>query len=95
VTNSERAYLGIGTGATSGGEGVLVLQVAPGGPAAQAGIQVGSLITSVAGKPTPTPTDLAEVLATLKPGQTVPVTVVPPNSSTKTTVNVTLGELPG
>jgi S1-C subfamily serine protease len=95
VTNSERAYLGIGTGATSGGEGVLVLQVAPGGPAAQAGIQVGSLITSVAGKPTPTPTALSEVLATLKPGQTVPVTIVPPNASTKTTVNVTLGELPG
>jgi len=95
VTNSQRAYLGISTGATSGGQGVLVLQVAPGGPAAQAGIQVGSLITSVAGKPTPTPTDLAEVLATQKPGQSVPVTVVPPNASTKTTVSVTLGELPG
>jgi len=95
VTNSERAYLGIQTGTTSGGEGVLVLQVTPGGPAAQAGIQVGSLITSVAGKPTPTPTDLSEVLATQKPGQTVPVVLLPPNSGTKTTVNVTLGELPG
>jgi S1-C subfamily serine protease len=95
VANSDRAYLGISTGATSGGQGVLVLQVQPGGPAAQAGIQVGSLITSVAGKPTPTPTDLAEVLATLKPGQTVPVVLLPPDSSTKTTVNVRLGELPG
>jgi S1-C subfamily serine protease len=95
VTNSGRAYLGIEAGATSGGEGVLVVQVVPGGPAAQAGITAGSLITSVAGKPTPGPSQLAEVLATLSPGQTVPVVVVPPSSSTRTTVNVKLGELPG
>ena len=95
VTNSGRAYLGIQSGATSGGEGVLVLAVQPGGPAARAGITAGTLIVSVAGKPTPTPSDLAEVLATLNPGQTVPVVTVPPDSSTKTTVNVTLGELPG
>jgi putative serine protease PepD len=95
VTNSGRAYLGIETGATSGGEGVLVLSVQPAGPAAKAGITAGTLITSVAGKPTPTPSDLAEVLATLNPGQTVPVVTVPPNSSAKTTVQVTLGELPG
>jgi putative serine protease PepD len=95
VTNSQRAYLGIQSGATSGGDGVLVLQVVPGGPAARAGIQPGSLIVSVAGKPTTTPTQLAEVLATLSPGQTVPVVIVPPNSTAKTTVNVTLGELPG
>jgi S1-C subfamily serine protease len=95
VTNSGRAYLGIQAGATSGGEGVLVVQVEPGGPAAKAGIAAGTLITAVAGKPTPDPSQLAEVLATLSPGQTVPVTTVPPNTSSKTTVNVTLGELPG
>jgi len=95
VTNSGRAYLGIQTGATSGGEGVLVLSVQPAGSAARAGITPGTLIVSVAGKPTPTPTDLAEVLATLSPGQTVPVVVIPPNSTSKTTVQVTLGELPG
>jgi len=95
VTNSGRAYLGIEGGATTGGEGVLVVAVTPGGPAAQAGITAGTLITSVAGKPTPGPSQLAEVLATLNPGQTVPVTVVPPHSGVRTTINVTLGELPG
>jgi S1-C subfamily serine protease len=48
----------------------------------------------VAGKPTQTTSQLAEVLATLQPGQTVPVAVVRPDGSTAT-VNVTLGELPG
>jgi S1-C subfamily serine protease len=94
VTNSHRAYLGIQSGSTSGGQGTLVVAVAAGGPAAQAGITAGSLITSVAGKPTPTASQLAEVLATLQPGQTVPVTVVHPDG-TSATVNVTLGQLPG
>jgi putative serine protease PepD len=94
VTNSGRAYLGVQSGSTSGGQGALVVQVVPGGPAAQAGITAGSLIASVAGKPTQTASELAEVLATLQPGQTVPVAVVRPDGSSAT-VNVTLGQLPG
>ncbi len=93
VTDSRRAYLGIQSGNTSG-QGVLVVEVVPGGPAAQAGIPPGSLITSVAGKPTPTSTALAEVLATLQPGQTVKVEVVHPDG-TRSTVDVKLGQLPG
>lgn len=94
VTKSGRAYLGIQTGNTSGGQGTLVVNVVPGGPAAQAGITAGTLITGVAGKPTPTTSQLAEVLASLNPGQTVKVDVVRRDGSTGT-VNVTLGELPG
>jgi S1-C subfamily serine protease len=94
VVDSHRAYLGIQSGNTTGGQGTLVVSVVPGGPAAKAGIPPGSLITSVAGKPTPTSSDLAEVLATLQPGQTVKVEIVRPDGS-KATVDVTLGQLPG
>ena len=94
VTNSHRAYLGVQAGNTNSGQGVVVVQVASGGPAAQAGIVPGSVITAVNGKPTPTTSQLSEALAGLSPGQTVKVDVVQPDGS-KATVNVTLGELPG
>ena len=94
VTNSRRAYLGVQAANTDGGKGVVVVQVVPGGPAAQAGIGPGALITAVDGKPTPTTSQLSEVLAGLSPGQTVPVAVVQPNGS-RATVSVTLGPLPG
>ena len=94
VTNTHRAYLGIQAGNTDGGQGVVVVQLVPGGPAARAGIAAGSLITSVNGRPTPTTSQLSEVLAGLSPGQTVPVEIVRPDGS-KATVQVTLGELPG
>jgi putative serine protease PepD len=94
VTNSGRAYLGIEPASTSGGQGALALAVVPGGPAARAGIPAGTIITSVAGKPTPTPSRLAEVLATVSPGQSVKVDVVRPDGG-KASADVTLGELPG
>lgn len=93
VTNSGRAYLGLQAGNTTVGQGTLVVNVVPGGPAAKAGITAGTLITAVAGKPTPTTSQLAEVLASLNPRQTVKVDVVRRDGSTGT-ANVTLGELP-
>jgi putative serine protease PepD len=92
VVNSHRAYLGITIGDT--GEGVYVGSVTAGGPAAKAGIQVGDVIVSVAGKATMTSDDLGSVLAARKPGQTVKVKVVRQSGSTAT-VDVTLGEYPG
>jgi len=94
VRNSGRAYLGIQPRTTSAGQGALVLNVEPGGPAARAGITAGTLITAVASKPTPTANQLAGVLATLHPGQTVKVAIAHPDGGTAT-VNVTLGQLPG
>ena len=94
VVNSRRAFLGVQVGETLGGEGVYVGQVQPGGPAAKAGIAVGDLIVSVAGKPTPTASDLGAVLAGLRPGRTVKVVVLRPDG-TRRTVSVTLGEYPG
>jgi putative serine protease PepD len=94
IVNSGRAYLGVGVGDTIGGEGVYVSSVAPGGPAAKAGIKPGDVIVSVGGKKTPSVADLSTVLAELKPGKTVPVVVVHANGG-RATVQLTLGSAPG
>jgi putative serine protease PepD len=93
VVNSHRAYLGVdlATGLTSG---AVVAGVLRGGPAAKAGIQPGELITSLAGHRVSSPADVTDMLATLKPGQTVSVGLVRPDGS-KTTVTVKLGQYPG
>jgi putative serine protease PepD len=95
VTRSGRAYLGVGIATSAMGDGVVVVaSVRPGGAAARAGIRRGDVILKVAGRPTATADDLSMVLAGLRPGQTVPVVVRHPGGGT-TTVQVTLGELPG
>ncbi len=93
VVNSRRAYLGVQIGNT-GGQGVYVGSVQAGGPAAKAGIAVGDLIVSVAGRRTPTTTALGAALAQLDPGQTVSV-VVRNQSGRQRTLRVRLGEYPG
>lgn len=93
VTQSGRAYLGVQVGDVQR-DGVLVVVVEPGGPSARAGMQDGDLIVSVAGKPTPSTVELAEVLAKLRPGQRVAVRVTR-QSGSQETLQVTLGELPG
>jgi putative serine protease PepD len=93
VVNSHRAYLGISVRDTNG-TSVYVASVTAGGPAANVGMHVGDTIVSVDGKPTSTTAALSAVLAELKPSQKVPV-VVESQNGTKTTVQVTLGTLPG
>ena len=93
VVNSHRAYLGVQIGDT-GGNGVLVASVKPGGPAAKAGMAAGELILSVAGRPTATTTALGDVLAERRPGQSVAV-VVQTQGGARRTLHVTLGEFPG
>ena len=93
VTNSHRAWLGVEVAATTSG-GLLVSQVAAGGPAAKAGIRAGELITEVDGTATPDPATLADVLAGLRPGQTVGVEVARPGGAGRT-VQVALGQFPG
>jgi putative serine protease PepD len=92
VVDSHRAYLGVTIGDT--GAGVYVNSVSAGGPAAKAGLGVGDVIVSVAGKPTATSDALGTVLAGLQPGQTVKV-AVERQDGMRTTVSLTLGELPG
>jgi putative serine protease PepD len=95
VTSSGRAALDI-TGhdnVSTNGEagGVTVASVTSGGAAAKAGIMAGDVIISVNNEQTPNLTALTAILATLKPGQEVPVQYV--RNGTLHTAMVTLGEL--
>jgi putative serine protease PepD len=92
VLASHRAYMGVKL-ATGSVSGAIVVSVQPGGPAARAGIVRGDVITSIAGQPITSPVDVAQVLATLKAGQTVTVRITKPNGAS-TTVKVTLGQYP-
>jgi S1-C subfamily serine protease len=93
VVNTHRAYLGVEIAAINA-PGVLVARVQPGGPAEQAGIRAGEIITAINGEPTPSLPALGAVLAQLDPGDTAKVTLRDPNGGERT-VEVKLGELPG
>jgi putative serine protease PepD len=93
VTNSHRAWLGVEVAATTSGE-LLVTKVQAGGPAAEAGIRAGELITAVNGTATPDPATLADVLAGVEPGRAVTVAVTDPGGA-RHTVRVTLGQFTG
>ncbi|GAA0357814.1 trypsin-like peptidase domain-containing protein [Actinoallomurus spadix] len=98
VTNSGRAALGVtvrDVADLSGNVvGVGVVAVTRGGPSDKVGIRPNDIIVSVNGTKTPSTSDLSDVLAGLKPGQTVPMVVQHPDGA-KTTVQITLGQLPG
>jgi S1-C subfamily serine protease len=98
VTASHRAALGVTVQTVTGPDGqpagVGIVAVTPGGPAAKAGLQAGDVITAINGTPTPDTETLAVVLAGMRPGQQVTVSVTKQNGSTGT-VKVTLGQLPG
>jgi S1-C subfamily serine protease len=92
VIKSGRAYLGVKVATIVGG-GVLVSGVVPGGPAARAGLKPGDIILAVGDRPTPTADVLVSILATLHPGQKVPVKIL--RRGKKLTLTLTLGELRG
>jgi putative serine protease PepD len=93
VVNSHRAYLGVQL-ATGLSRGAVVATVQGGGPAARAGIVAGDMLDSISGRQISSPSDVAGVLAGLKPGQTVAVQITKPDGS-RSTVALTLGEYPG
>jgi S1-C subfamily serine protease len=105
VTHTGRAYLGISPsdassqssggffpGQTTSTSGALVSQVAPSGPAANAGIQQGDVITAVNGTTITDAQDLLTILAQKKPGDTIVLKI--DRNGTTLTVQVRLGELP-
>ncbi|MDL4771280.1 S1C family serine protease [Actinomadura xylanilytica] len=99
VTDSGRAALGVVVRTVidprSGAESaVAVVEVTRGGGAAKAGVVPGDLIMSVDGTPTPSQTELAEVLAGLKPGGRAKLEIQTADGARKT-VEVALGQLPG
>lgn len=95
VTNSGRASLEITadtvTNASGDPVGVGVTAVTPGGSADRAGIGAGDIITGIDGTDTPSLGVLEGVLASLKPGDRVPVRVV--RNGATGTVHATLGTL--
>lgn len=94
VVNSHRAYLGVEVGSLTGANGVLVVSVKPGGPAAHAGVHAGDAIVRLNGHSTPTAVALQDILANLNVGASVPV-VLRHQDGSRSTVTIKLGSLPG
>jgi putative serine protease PepD len=97
VVDSRRAALGLSavTVTDNAGQpaGVGVAAVQPGGPAANAGIRDGDIITMIDATEVKDAQQLQKALAEHRPGDVVRVTFVRPPGG-PTTVPVTLGELP-
>ena len=75
--------------------GALVVQTAPGGPAAKAGIKVGDVIVEFDSKPVNTQDDLGALIRAHQPGDRVAVKVVHGNGSSSTlTVMLTARPVP-
>jgi putative serine protease PepD len=94
VMNNGRADLGIDVATTTTGQGVAVMAVRKDGPAAGAQLRRGDVLTTVAGRPTPTTDALATVLARLRPGTVVAVAFRRPGGA-RMTARVRLGQRPG
>ena len=97
VTNSGIASIGITvrtvTDANLNPVGAGVVSTTPGGPAANAGIVAGDVITSLNKVPVTSVAQLSAELNTLRPGDKVPVGITKADGSSAT-VTVTLGTLP-
>lgn len=91
VVNS-KSYLGVSVDPLSSTKGATVSKVQPGAPADKAGVQAGDVITAVNGTTLNSTTTLGGILSTLKPGDTVTLTVNR-NGSTQT-LTATLAEYP-
>lgn len=77
---------------TTARRGALVIQVSQGGPAAQAGLQAGDVVTAIESQQVSDPADIGRDLLGRQPGDRVTLTVV--RGSEQRTVSVTLGEGP-
>jgi putative serine protease PepD len=87
----EHAYLGVSTAPASGG-GAEVGEATAGGPAAEAGIRPGDVITEVDGDRVQDPEDVAQAIEDDAPGDSIEVTVQ--RGGSERTIEVTLGQRP-
>jgi putative serine protease PepD len=85
------AYLGVQTQDVSG-TGAQVAQVTAGGPAADAGLQPGDIITSIGGKSVEDSTSLSALVDAHKVGDQVQVDVT--RNGSKKSLTVKLGQRP-
>jgi putative serine protease PepD len=72
---STKPIIGVRLDMQYAGEGARVATVTPGGPAADAGIEDGDVVTSFDGEPVEDATSLIVEIRSLRPGDTVPVVV--------------------
>jgi putative serine protease PepD len=86
------AYLGIGTGESTGTTGAVIGSVTSGGPADSAGLKAGDVVTAIGGKQVTGSGDLVSAIAGHAPGDRVKITVRR-NSGTQT-LTATLGTQP-
>ena len=73
-------------------QGAEIGEVTPGGPAADAGLRTGDVITGVDGRPVSEPSDVSEAIDGLQPGDTVQVEVS--RDGERRTISVELAERP-
>ena len=73
-------------------QGIVVNEVAPDGPAAQAGIQVNDLIISVNNKPAVSALETMDQVAEIRPGSVISVIVM--RDDKQLTLQVTVQEYP-
>ncbi|WP_435955512.1 outer membrane-stress sensor serine endopeptidase DegS [Dryocola sp. BD626] len=73
-------------------QGIIVNEVSPDGPAAQAGIQVNDVIVSVNNKPAISAIETMDQVAEIRPGSIIPVEVM--REDKKLTMQVTIQEYP-
>ena len=88
----DRAYLGIYGLDNPNGNGVLLQQVSPGGPADQAGLRAGDIILAIDGKAVTSMDALTQTIRSLQVGQRVTITYR--RGSTQSDVSVTLIQRP-
>ncbi len=72
------------------GPGAKIATVAPGGPAAKAGLQPGDMIIAVNGRPDSTTVEVLTAIRARQPGEVITLTVLSPSGGTKD-VKLTLG----
>ncbi|MGY1653565.1 S1C family serine protease [Geodermatophilus sp. SYSU D01119] len=82
-----------GSASSEVGTGAQVVQVQPGGAAADAGLQAGDVVTAVGDRPVTTSTELTAAVRSAAPGDEVTLTVR--RGGETTTVEVTLGSSAG
>jgi putative serine protease PepD len=88
----ERAYLGISNGTPQDRSGAVIQSVAPGGPAASAGLQPNDKIVDIDGREVQSSEDVSAAVDARKPGEQAKVTVI--RGGDRRTLTVDLGTRP-
>ena len=91
AASDRKAYLGISAQETEGNVGIYVTSVVAQGPAEQAGVQVGDIITAIGTQSTSDATGLKLAMSMYAPWDTVDVSVI--RGSQQLTLRVTLAEM--